>query len=295
MERRMLVRTLGLAAGGMAISGAGLLAVRSKGGGDIPNAQTPSSEATLAVDGATLEVLTGADRTVVLAIRTMDNREIANAEFKSYLRTIEGEVLGGPFSTMYERVSETSPGVYLTTLDLPDPGIFEILTVKGQDWGMATIQVIRPEDSAAPVPGDRVISIPTPTTANPQDYQVICTQEPPCAMHDVSLDAALAAGRPVAVLFATPLYCVSATCSPAVGALDVLRQSRGWGNMAFIHTEIYADAGITLGAPVGPQGWNLPVEPYLFTVNADGTILERLEGPQVPSLVTGMVERLASA
>jgi hypothetical protein len=71
------------------------------------------------------------------------------------------------------------------------------------------------------------------------------TQQPDCGMHEVSLDAAVSAGQPLVLLFATPAYCQTAVCGPAVNTLDQVRQSRDWGDVAFIHVEIFRDAGPT--------------------------------------------------
>ena len=47
----------------------------------------------------------------------------------------------------------------------------------------------------------------------------ICTAEPRCPLHTTSLDAAVAAGGPVALLVSTPKFCQVAICGPV---LDVL-------------------------------------------------------------------------
>jgi hypothetical protein len=142
------------------------------------------------------------------------------------------------------------------------------------------------------VPGDQAVAVQTPTAADPAGFEVLCSAEEACPLHADRLDDALAAGRPVALLFATPRYCVSATCGPAVATLDAIRRNGTWGDIAFIHCEVYADRdGTQLGAPI--EAWGPPPsEPCLFTIGRDGRVADRLEGPQVPSLVRGMVEVL---
>ena len=281
MDRRLFLKSAGLVAGALG-AGVGFTAC-SRG-------PIPGGEQTLAVQSATFEVLTGQDRPVAFGVRTLDNEDVAARDFEVYLRSMEGDVVGGPFAAEYEEAAGTGIGIYLTSFDLEREGPVELVAVDGRDWGAAALNVKAPEHSAAPVPGQQAIATPTPTLDNANGYTRICTQDPPCGMHEVSLDEALTTGgQPVAVLFATPAYCQTAVCGPAVATLDGIRGSRGWSGMRFIHCEIYTDEGQTLGDPV--QVWDLPTEPWLFTIAGDGTILDRLDGPMVPSAVTAMLER----
>ena len=112
-------------------------------------------------------------------------------------------------------------------------------------------------------------------------------------MHEVSLAQMLAEGRPVVLEFATPAYCQTAVCGPSVEVLDDVRTDRDWGDVVFIHVEIYRDAGQTIAEPV--EQWGLPSEPWLFAIGADGTIEDRMDGPLLtsPAHVAGMIERLS--
>jgi hypothetical protein len=287
MHRRLLLTSLGVAIGGLATGGTGLLVSRMQ-----PHGPIPQGARTLAVDLTAVEVLAGTRRTLALEIRTLANQQIARVPFRTFLRSTDGVMLAGPFPAVYEQVTADGLGVYLTRLDLSDPGTFELVAVHGRDWGATPLRVLRPEDSAAPAPGERAVPAPTPTMTEARGFAVLCSQDPPCAMHADSVDAALAAHRPIALLFATPRYCVSATCAPAVATLDAVRRGGRWGDTAFVHCEVYADPdGTQLGAPV--QAWGPPPsEPCLFTITRDGHVADRLEGPQVPSLVRTMVEQL---
>jgi hypothetical protein len=65
---------------------------------------------------------------------------------------------------------------------------------------------------------------------------------------------------------------------------------RGFDDVTFIHCEIFADAGETLGDPV--VAWDLPTEPWMFVIDTGGTIVRRADGPllvvpdEVRSLIT---------
>jgi hypothetical protein len=98
---------------------------------------------------------------------------------------------------------------------------------------------------------------------------------PACSLHTVSLADAIGKGRPVAVLFATPALCQTRYCGPVLDELLKLRK-RYQDQITFVHVEIYRD---NRGADLAPtvQAWNIPFEPWLFTVDGAGTIRGRLD------------------
>jgi hypothetical protein len=69
-----------------------------------------------------------------------------------------------------------------------------------------------PATAVAPVPGDAAPRAASPTTTNSLGVNPICTRKPPCPLHTVSLSDVIGAGKPVAVLFATPALCTSQFC-----------------------------------------------------------------------------------
>lgn len=248
-------------------------------------------EQTLSVVSASFETLAGTDRRFAFGVVTVDNQPVRGADLDVRVHDLDGEELAGPFPATF--VDAGGPlGVYFTRIDVPDPGTVLIVVRDGDDVGEEAVTVVAPEDSVLPVPGDDATVVATPTVAEPMDVAELCTQQPePCGMHEVSLDDALADGRPVALLFATPAYCQTAVCGPAVTNLDTVRADGDWGDVAFIHVEIYADAGATTAQAV--QQWELPSEPWLFTIAGDGTIVDRLDGVLVGDVMREMVTQLA--
>jgi hypothetical protein len=164
-----------------------------------------------------------------------------------------------------------------------------VAAVDGTTAGLATLSVKTPKGSELPAPGDAAVVAATATVDRRRGVRDLCTREPACGMHEVSLHTALRQGRPVVATFATPAYCQTAVCGPSVDTVEKVRTSRDWGDTAFVHVEIYRDAGKTVAEPV--EKWRLPSEPWLFTIRADGSIAGRVDGPllvlpeQVASLV----------
>ena len=73
----------------------------------------------------------------------------------------------------------------LTSLD--DTGTYTITgTVDGIDV-QTTFSVVEPGEVPIPQIGDPLVPVVTPTTADAQGVDPICTREPACDLHDVTL------------------------------------------------------------------------------------------------------------
>jgi hypothetical protein len=95
-------------------------------------------------------------------------------------------------------------------------------------------------------------------------------------MHELSVADALALHRPLVISFATPGYCTSQTCAPVHGEVQKLKARRA-GAAEFVHVEIYKDPRNLVVADAVAE-WHLPSEPWVFVVDRDGQIADRLEG-----------------
>lgn len=277
-------------------------------GADIP----PPEEQTLAVQAATLELLVGPARHVAFGLTGLDRTPLAeDRQVEVYLRSLagppdeQGQVVLGPVPATYSPAADTGQPVYHLQADLEEEGLFELVAVSDGEAGAAAIQVVDPQNSRVTdpatgeplVPGAAAVSAATPTEADDLGVFAICTQEPPCGMHDTSLDEALTSGRPIVLMFATPQFCQTAVCGPSVATLDGVRQGGDWGETVFIHSEIFAEA--PTGADVASTplaeavaAWGLPTEPWLFTIGADGVIVDRIDGPMPEPVVRSLVEDL---
>jgi len=191
---------------------------------------------------------------------------------------------GGPFGPVIPlRIHSAGPEpTYAqTTYTFPKPGSYTLeVRFKGQTT-TSPVQVIDPSQSANPVVGSKMISVPTPTVAAPRGVNPVCTQQPACPFHTTSLDAALAAHRPVALQFATPAFCQSKFCGPVL--LNLQAVAKAWqARVTFIHCEIYRDdRGPTSAADgnltAAVQAYNLQHEPMLYLADARGIVVDRID------------------
>ena len=179
--------------------------------------------------------------------------------------------------------TESSPfaAVYETTVPLEEPGSYDVLAVSkvgGDDVGAGTqIRVTRASQDEIPSVGDLAPRVDTETLASAGgDVKKIDTRRPADSMHDVSF-AEVVGKKPVMLLFATPALCQSRVCGPVVDIAEQLKATYG-DRVEFIHQEVYRDNEVSKGLRRPLKTFNLPTEPWLFAVNKDGEITQRLEG-----------------
>jgi hypothetical protein len=197
----------------------------------------------------------------------------------------------------YRGTGDRSPrseltGFYLAEVELPEPGTWlgvAMVDVASQRAaGQGTLKVSQRVPAQV---GTRATSGRSPVATTPSALARICTREPVCPMHEISLDDALASGRPTVVSFATPLFCGSRMCGPVVD-----EQLTAFGRLGrranFIHVEIYPQRDTKRPAPLY-RAWRLASEPWVFVIDRAGVIRARLgEGPTVASEIEAALRPL---
>jgi len=166
-------------------------------------------------------------------------------------------------------------GVYSTTGTFDKAGNWEAhITLNGK--AISPLAFAVGATPTMPAPGQAAPRAPSPTTADALGVNPICTRQPACPLHTVSLDRVIGAGKPVAVIFATPARCQSKFCGPTLEI--VLNSMPAYGDrIQFVHVEIFKDLQSDEKVPtLGP--WRLESEPWLFTIDAAGTVKGRLDG-----------------
>lgn len=148
----------------------------------------------------------------------------------------------------------------------------------------------------APAPASDTLTATDPTAI----VAISTDPRPDPNFYALSIPDAIAAGKPFVVVFATPAYCTSGACGPA---LDLVKQVAAAyvGTVNFIHVEPYllqVTDGRTqpevdvLGHPQPIRAvieWGLPTEPYVFVVDATGTVAAKFEGMAYPDeLITAL-------
>lgn len=202
------------------------------------------------------------------------------AELHFVVKKEDGTPVGDPVTV--RRRDQGIPTPYFPLLfEFPATGIYQVTTaIDGDDLDPRIFRVGEPASVQVPQPGQPLPVVETPTTADARGVDPICTRDPDCDLHAITLTEALASGGPVALIIATPEFCQTAICGPV---LDVLLGQEGdFPDVTMVHAEVYknpeavdsiADADL---APV-IDAFHLGYEPVLFLANPDGTIATRLD------------------
>ncbi|WP_157965392.1 hypothetical protein [Euzebya rosea] len=258
------------------------------------NEVAPSRTGDLQVINASFETLTGPTQLFAFGLVGADNTPVIGADVEVWTRTREGEPAVGPVPAQFREIPNQPLGLYVVRLDLPVAGAIPLAAVTSDGAaGQTALRVADPETATVPAAGDTAPVVATPTTEDLLGFERLCTLYPPCGMHKNSFDSLIADGRPVMLSIATPGFCETAICGPTVEVVESVRTARGDDDrVAWVHLEVFVDGGVTLAEQV--TDWNLPSEPWLFGVGADGTVVGRLDGPLtvLPEEIMALAEQL---
>lgn len=201
-------------------------------------------------------------------------------------------------------------GFFIGTTNIP-VGAREIgLVISGTDdaGAQVLIRVTTPVQSAgiAPRPGNKAPNVATPIAAtDPHGVAGVSTDPNPRAdFYTHSASELLATGTPFLIAFASPAFCVSQACGPTLTVLKAAADRHP--GVVIIHVEPYQMSwnGTRLIPVLAASGslqpnsivdaWQLPVEPWIFTVGRDGRILRSFEGVISPAEIDAALAELAA-
>jgi hypothetical protein len=213
----------------------------------------------------------------------------------------------GPFPASIETLATQPAFRAKTTTDDPDAASVvywtEITFPSGGEWRLAA--VVRHDDEVKatlmpsatvgeftqiPRPGQVAPEIHTPTADDVGgDLSKITTRIPPDTQNNVDY-ADVLGKEPIVLLFATPQFCQSRVCGPVVDVAEQAKEQLG-DRAAFIHMEIYKDNDPSKGVLPQVKEFDLPSEPWLFTIDRRGRVTTAVEGAFGPELLTRAVEK----
>lgn len=173
------------------------------------------------------------------------------------------------------------PRAYLPlTTTFPEPGLYDIAAVYDGSTIDSTVEVFERSEVAAPVVGDPLPPVDSPTSNRPLGVDPLCSRRPICPHHSTNLTDALTDGRPIVMVIATPAYCQTAVCGPLLEL--VMEQTEGRTDLLVLHQEVYLHpetdddlAGAAL-APV-PAAYGIDFEPLVYVTDSSATIVARAD------------------
>jgi hypothetical protein len=225
-------------------------------------------------------------------------KQISETPAAIYVQNTKGGPVLGPFVAHDESLkvkdefqSETvahdpdaASSVYVADITFNAPGTYRAMAVARLDDRLVAatqagppIRVVKKD----PVPdvGDKPPAIDTPTSKSVDgDLDKIDTRAPHDDMHQVNFKNVLGK-KPIVLVFATPLLCVSRVCGPVVDiAQEVEHTYPAAKQFAFIHMEIYNNNKVEDGYRTQVGAFNLPTEPWAFVIDKRGRVAARMEG-----------------
>ena len=223
------------------------------------------------------------------------NRQIGELDVALYVAGGIDETAHGPFHADYRRIEvdsefqsrnsaedpDSARSVYVAQVKFGRSGSYVVSAVTKQAGRLVAAspaQVRVRHDPGVPGVGDRAVRVHTPTVESVGgNVDQIETRVPPDSMHEVDLADALDRGRPVVLLFSSPALCESRVCGPVTDVAEQVK-SEFEDDADFIHLEFYEDNDASKGARSQALAWGLDTEPWLFTIDADGVVVARIEG-----------------
>ncbi len=202
-------------------------------------------------------------------------------------------------------------GYYVATLPFSEAGEW-IATFDTSAPGKPTESIgpfkfdVKADGSAIQV-GEAAPSVRTPTLddVGGDVAQISSDKTPDPAFYRVSVDTALAAGKPFVLVFATPAFCTSRACGPL---LDTVKNvAAGFPDLTVINVEPYKleykdgklqpvrDSNGQLQAVPAVDAYGILSEPWLFVIGSSGKVSASIEGVVDESELKAAIEAVAGS
>ena len=186
---------------------------------------------------------------------------------------LDGNAATSGLSATRRDVAPSSYDAWRATIDSPG---FYVLVIDGADPGGSAFQVFADDAVSVSLVGSALEGFDTPRFDEPGGLDPICTRDPVCPFHTVTLsDALLDVDRGVVYLVGTPAFCDTGTCTPGLEALIAVADDFA-DDFVFVHAEVYTDLTTTDLSPA-VEALGVQFEPVLFVADWTGVILHRLD------------------
>ena len=176
-----------------------------------------------------------------------------------------------------------SSHIYVARFDVRQPGKYWLLAEPkgGRSKVQALGNVVVHKTIAPPGVGDQAPVSDNPVlNADGSNAAAITTRTPPdVTLLRYSVADSLRTRHPFVVVFATPQFCTSRMCGPAVDVVEEVAHRHEHSSVRFIHVEVYDGNDPANGYNRWMREWGLTTEPWTFVVRADGRVSARFEGP----------------
>lgn len=121
---------------------------------------------------------------------------------------------------------------------------------------------------------------------------------PDPTLHEMTVASAIATRKPTVVVVSTPVYCVSQFCGPITDAVDTIA-GEYLGKANFVHIEVWRDfekkeLNRHAAEWMYPAGSDDAFEPFVFLVDAAGTIVQRWDNVANGGVIRNTLNQLVA-
>jgi hypothetical protein len=201
-------------------------------------------------------------------------------------RGMAGDPVAETLARFYE-FPEGLRGLYSTSLTFDRAGTWGIEAGVAQPDGSVTTTLFTFEVASmprAPAVGELAPRSRNRTSADTPVAELTTGVEFDAGLYRLTIDEAVALGRPTVVVFASPGFCTNALCGPQVELLSALRDAYG-PDASYVHVELYENPSeirsggldVARRTPV-LQEWGLTSDEWTFILDGDGVVRARFEG-----------------
>lgn len=203
------------------------------------------------------------------------------------------EATGEPH-VVVDRAGEGVPRPYYPVVtDFEETGNWFVVTEVDGAKLEAAVAVSEPSEISMIKVGDTMPEVATPTIDDAHGVEQICTRQPACELHDVTLTDALDENGPTALLISSPAFCQTAVCGPVLD--NLLAVTGDFPDVHFLHAEVFAqpEADPPVPAPI-LDATGLGHEPVLYVIGADRVVTARLDSVMDLAEVRGALQSVST-
>ncbi len=229
-----------------------------------------------------------------LDVDASEPRSVQYARFISYDPLAAIAPHGHAVASVSDRALPIGSGVYVVPVRLTSAGLWGALIEISSEDANESVRMrfsVR-ERPAAPRVGERAVAVKSRTRDDVSSLTELTSDiDPEPGLYALSIDEALALERPLLLAFATPAFCHSRTCAPALDAVKAVWREHSTA-LSGIHVEVFEN-------PQEPQrlveaeafaAWRLPSEPWVFVIDAQGVVRYVFEGAVTEAELRSAVE-----
>lgn len=253
--------------------------------------------AVVASNGASIG--TGEQRILIALVDPETNAYLAteNDAATALLRNENGSPLG-EYELDFVWTVPGVRGVYVGYFEIPEAGVYQLSVEREGLAESGPTGFVTVDNPPMVGPGDPAPLSETRLGADVDDLSLITSDPQPSPdLYEMTVAEAVSNGTPSLVVFATPAFCTTQSCGPMLSQVKDLKFD--YPGIDFVHVEIYEDLQVETNEELevvdSVLEWQLPSEPWIYIIDADGVVVAAFEGAVNDNELTSVLDGFAGS